>query len=97
MLRAPATGKVEWQLAIGDLVQAGEVIGQVAGQSIQAPFAGVLRGLIAPGSEVNTGLKIGDLDARADVAACFSISDKALAIGGGVLEAILTHLNRSQE
>ena len=81
-------------MAIGDTVQEGETIGEVAGSSISAPFAGVLRGLIAPGSDVPAGLKIGDLDARADVSACFTISEKALAIGGGVLEAILTHLNQ---
>lgn len=97
VLRAPAAGKVDWRLEIGDLVQEGEVIGEVAGKPIIAPFAGVLRGLIAPGTIVSTGLKIGDLDARADVSACFTISDKALAIGGGVLEAILTHLNRQQQ
>jgi len=94
VLRAPKAGTVEWRLEIGDVVQEGETIGKVAGSSITAPFAGVLRGLIAPGSEVPVGLKIGDLDARADVPACFTISEKALAIGGGVLEAILTHLNR---
>jgi xanthine dehydrogenase accessory factor len=43
--------------------------------------------------DVPAGLKIGDIDARADVSACFSISDKSLAIGGGVLEAILSWLN----
>jgi xanthine dehydrogenase accessory factor len=94
VLRAPAAGKVDWRLEIGDLVREGEIIGEVAGEAIAAPFVGVLRGLIAPGSEVPIGLKIGDLDARADVSACFTISDKALAIGGGVLEAILTQLNR---
>ena len=94
VLRAPAAGKVNWQKEIGHFVQVGEVIGDVAGKTVAAPFAGVLRGLIAPGSEVPAGLKIGDLDARADVSACFTISEKALAIGGGVLEAILTHLNQ---
>ena len=94
VLRAPAAGRVDWRLAIGDLVTEGQMIGNVAGKPVTAPFAGVLRGLIAPGTQVPAGLKIGDLDARADVAACFTISDKALAIGGGVLEAILTHLNR---
>ena len=96
VLRAPTAGTVNWRLEIGDLVREGDVIGNVAGTTIMAPFAGVLRGLIAPGSEVPAGLKIGDLDARADVAACFTISDKALSVGGGVLEAVLTHLNRQQ-
>lgn len=94
VLRAPAAGRVNWRLAIGDLVTEGQIIGEVAGETIAAPFAGVLRGLIAPGTAVTSGLKIGDLDARADVSACFTISEKALAIGGGVLEAVLTHLNR---
>lgn len=94
VLRAPAAGVVNWRLAIGDLVKEGQIIGDVAGETMTAPFAGVLRGLIAPGTAVPHGLKIGDLDARADVAACFTISEKALAIGGGVLEAILTHLNQ---
>ncbi|MCA9918569.1 MAG: EF2563 family selenium-dependent molybdenum hydroxylase system protein [Anaerolineales bacterium] len=94
VLRAPTAGVVNWRLAIGDLVTEGQRIGDVAGQTIRAPFAGVLRGLIAPGTEVPAGLKIGDLDARADISACFTISEKALAIGGGVLEAILSHLNQ---
>lgn len=93
VLRAPVTGRVSWRYAIGDIVDAGNQIGSVAAVPIEVPFAGVLRGLIAPGLEVPVGLKIGDLDARKDVAACFTISDKALAIGGGVLEAILTWLN----
>ncbi len=93
VLRAPVTGRVSWRYSIGDIVDAGNQIGSVASVPIEVPFTGVLRGLIAPGLEVPVGLKIGDLDARKDVAACFTISDKALAIGGGVLEAILTWLN----
>jgi xanthine dehydrogenase accessory factor len=93
VLRAPVAGTVAWQTAIGDRVEAGAVLGHVAGQPVIAPFAGVLRGLIAEGTAVPINLKIGDLDARSDREACFTISDKALAIGGGVLEAVLTHLN----
>lgn len=93
VLRAPVMGLVKWRLEIGDLVNEGDVIGSVAEQPIIAPFAGVLRGLIAPGTEVKAGLKIGDLDARGDREACFTISDKALAVGGGVLEAVLTYIN----
>lgn len=93
VVRAPRAGVVDWRLEIGDSVQAGKVMGWVAGEAVVAPFAGVVRGTIAPGMEVPAGLKIGDLDARADVSACFTISDKALAIGGGVLEAILSDAN----
>lgn len=91
VLRAPAGGVVQWRCQIGDQVLAGERLGEVAGLPVQAPFAGVVRGLIAPGTMVPAGLKIGDVDARADREACFTISDKALAVGGGVLEAVLHH------
>jgi xanthine dehydrogenase accessory factor len=93
VLRAPVAGTVTWQVAIGDAVSAGQALGRVGGQTLAAPFAGVARGLIAPGSDVPAGYKIGDLDARADRQACFTISDKALAVGGGVLEAILARKN----
>ena len=93
VLRAPVAGRVSWKHRIGDIVDSGDQIGSVADVPVEVPFTGVLRGLIVPGLEVPMGLKIGDLDARKDVAACFTISDKALAIGGGALEAILTWLN----
>ncbi|HFC11608.1 MAG TPA: EF2563 family selenium-dependent molybdenum hydroxylase system protein, partial [Anaerolineae bacterium] len=91
VLRASRAGTVSWRRAIGDRVQAGDVLGHVAGTAVLAPFAGVIRGQIAEGNQVKAGMKIGDVDARAAVEACFTISDKALSIGGGVLEAILTH------
>ena len=90
VLRAPVAGVVAWKLRIGDVTRGGDVLGSVGAEAIVAPFDGVLRGLIAAGMEVPAGLKIGDLDPRADISACFTISDKALAIGGGVLEAIMT-------
>lgn len=93
VIRAPADGTVDWRHEIGDLVKNGERLGSVNGKSLVAPFDGVIRGLITPGTRVRTGLKIGDVDIRADVASCFTISDKALAIGGGVLEAILSRMN----
>lgn len=96
VLRAPQAGLVNWRFEIGDFVEQGVVMGDVAGAAVVAPFAGVVRGLIAAGTAVRAGLKIGDVDARADRSACFTISEKALAIGGGVLEAILTHLNHQQ-
>lgn len=55
-----------------------------------SPFRGVLRGLIRPGLHVTNGLKIGDIDPRDDPSLCYLVSDKALSIGGGVLEAILS-------
>lgn len=93
VLRAPQAGTVSWQVDIGEAAQAGQHLGEVNGAAISAPFAGVIRGLIAPGTAVRSGLKIGDVDARAEREACFTISDKALAIGGGVLEALLAYLS----
>jgi xanthine dehydrogenase accessory factor len=93
VLRSPISGAVVWYLAIGDRVKEGQLIGSVAGKPIVAPFDGVIRGLIAPGIIIPAGSKIGDVDPRANVEACFTISDKALSIGGGVLEAILSWAN----
>ena len=94
VLRAPVDGSVTWRYEIGDRVVEGDLVGTVNSRSVLAPFNGVIRGLIAPGTLVKQGLKIGDVDARADRSACFTISDKALAIGGGVLEALLAHLSQ---
>ena len=93
VLRAPLEGAVTWDHEIGDTVKSGDVIGSIKSETIRAPFAGVIRGLIMPGTRVPKGYKIGDIDSRYDVAACFTISDKALSIGGGVLEAMLTRAN----
>lgn len=93
VLRAPLEGIVTWDHEIGDTMISGDVIGSIKNETIRAPFAGVIRGLIMPGTHVPQGYKIGDIDSRSDVGACFTISDKALSIGGGVLEAILTRAN----
>ncbi len=89
VLRAPADGRVTTRAAIGDTVAAGSCVADVAGQVVTSPFTGLVRGLIRPGAVVSRGTKIGDIDARGDRSHCFLVSDKALAIGGGVLEAIL--------
>lgn len=101
VLRAPAAGHVIGRTVIGDRIVAGAEVAVVEDDtggvhSIIAPFDGVLRGLIHPSVTVHAGMKIGDLDPRADVSACFTVSDKSLAIGGGVLEAILMWLARNQ-
>ncbi len=94
VLRAPADGTVVWEVSIGDAVEDGQRLGIVDGASINAPFAGVVRGLISDRVGLTTGLKIGDVDPRRDPSAYNEISDKALAIGGGVVEAVLTWLNQ---
>lgn len=90
VLRAPAAGHVEPRAAIGDVLAEGALIAVVAGHEVRAPFSGALRGLIHERAPVTAGMKIGDLDPRAAREHCFTISDKSLAIGGGVLEAVLS-------
>jgi len=97
VLRAPAGGHVIGARAIGNRVVEGDVVAVVrdAGVylgAIVAPFEGILRGLIHPDVVVTAGMKVGDLDPRADRAYCFTSSDKSLAIGGGVLEAVMNWL-----
>jgi len=89
VLRAPAKGRVAAVASIGDRIKEGQLIATVAGHEVRAPFDGVLRGLIHPRVKVSPGFKIGDLDPRGEVRHCYTISDKSLAVGGGVLEAIL--------
>lgn len=91
VLRAPRAGKLIAHVEIGEHVQAGQLIAEIADQKITAPMAGVLRGLIHPGIAIAAGIKIGDIDPRDEPAYCFTVSDKALAVGGGVLEALLAH------
>lgn len=90
VLRAPVGGVVRALRTIGDLVGEGEPVAEVSGTAVRAAFPGVLRGLARDGLEVPAGIKIGDVDPRRDPTLCNLISDKALAIAGGVLEAILS-------
>lgn len=89
VLRAPAAGVFEPVAAIGDAVRAGDVVARVDGTPMTAAIDGVLRGLLAPGVSVHRGMKAGDVDPRGERAFCDTVSDKATAVGGGVLEAIL--------
>ena len=95
VLRAPAAGVWEPRAQIGDLVQAGQPVAWVAGQAVPARIAGVVRGLLYPGLAVTPGMKVGDVDPRGERANCFTISDKALAVAGGVLEAVVSWLQRT--
>ena len=90
VLRSPAEGIFQSHAEICEHLDAGDLIAEVNGHQILAPFKGVLRGLLHSGLHVNSGFKIGDLDPRDDPIYCTLVSDKSLAIAGGVLEAILT-------
>jgi len=90
VLRAPCEGLFRSELEIGNRVTSGEVIGWVNSKPIEAIFDGIIRGLLHNGIFVQSGMKVGDIDPRGDPSLCSFISDKALAVGGGVLEAILS-------
>ena len=89
VLRAPADGIFRQRLEIGDMVEQNEIAGFVGTEPMRCQISGVLRGLLADGTPVHKGMKAGDVDPRGEVSYCQLVSDKALAIGGGVLEAIL--------
>lgn len=89
VVRAPCGGTFRGERRIGDRVEAGQPVARVDGEPVVARISGVLRGLLADGLPVHAGMKVGDVDPRGVVEHCFTISDKARAVGGGVLEAIL--------
>jgi xanthine dehydrogenase accessory factor len=95
VVRAPADGVFIARRSIGDAVRTGDTLGSVGPAPVLAPIAGVVRGLIHDGLDVSAGLKIGDVDPRGIADYCWTISDKALAIGGGVLEATLMRMRRA--
>lgn len=94
VLRAPASGRFEPVRDIGDRVEQGEVVASVSGQPIVAALSGVIRGLIHEGVHVRAGIKVGDIDPRGVREYCFTISDKANAVAGGVVEACFYMLRR---
>ena len=89
VLRAPADGVFRQKLDIGAQVQAGDVAGWVGEAPMVCTIEGILRGILADGTPVYRGMKAGDVDPRCRPDHCLCASDKALSIGGGVLEAIL--------
>ncbi len=90
VLRSPRDGVFRANTRIGESIRKGEAIASIADEAILAPFDGIVRGLIHDGVEVFKGLKVGDIDPRNDPLLCSIVSDKALCIGGAVLEAILS-------
>jgi len=94
VLRTMKRGIFRPQKSIGERVNKGTVVAVVDDYPVIAEISGVIRGLLREGIEVKKGMKVGDIDPRGKVEFCFTISDKARAIGGGVLEAILYWFNK---
>lgn len=97
LLKAPCAGVFKGEAAIGHVVKAGQQVATVDGQPVVAAIDGLLRGLLADGLLVSEGFKVGDVDPRVDPEYCSLISDKARAIGGAVLEAVMHLLNERLE
>jgi xanthine dehydrogenase accessory factor len=92
VLRSPHAGEIKHVKKIGDEVEKGDVILYVNETPVLASINGLIRGLIR---EINVEVneKIGDIDPRGKKEHCFTITEKARAIGGGVLEAIMHFRN----
>lgn len=88
LIRASAPGRIEPLVSIGDVVEKGQVVALTGGKEVYAQMTGIVRGMLQSGVEVSENLKIGDIDARCEIDHCFTISDKARSVGGGVLEAV---------
>lgn len=94
IIRASSKGKIKPVVKIGDYVKKGEVVAYIDTIEVLAEIDGIVRGMLQEGTEVFKGMKSGDIDPRCEKNHCFTISDKARSIGGGVLEAIMYMNNK---
>ena len=79
-------GLVGGESVIARIIQADGSIIDVA-----ASLNGIIRGMLPDGFVVRNGLKMADIDPRlTELNNCFTISDKARALGGAVLTALLS-------
>lgn len=97
VIYSPVEGIFRSERRISDSIAAGELFGWVDDTPIYVEIGGCIRGLLRSGVHITSGVKVGDIDPRCEIGHCYMISDKALAIGGGVLEAVLTYLRESGE
>lgn len=91
IIRATGEGNFEPIAKIGEKVELSQVVALSGGEPIYSQMPGIVRGMLQPGVNVTKGMKCGDIDARCQHDHCFTISDKARSIGGGVLEEIVRY------
>lgn len=91
---ASTAGLFSTQKQIGDMVDTDEVVGFIGGTPVKTSIGGIIRGLLRNNTEVEKGMKLGDIDPRGIKEYCYTISDKSRTISGGVLEAILNQFNK---
>lgn len=94
VFRAPREGRLKTVKDIGDFVEPGDVVAEVEGVAVTAQIKGIIRGMLRDGTHVWEGMKTGDIDPRGIKEFCYTVSEKAFAISGGVLEGILSRYNR---
>ena len=95
VVHASHDGALTWEVGFGEVVTESQRLGQIGDTPVRSAISGTVRGLIGDGP-VTEGLKIADVDPRFDPSAINRISDKALSVGGGVLEAVLVWLDSQQ-
>ena len=94
IIRAVKDGNFVTNAQIGDIVTAGQIVAFVDDEPVRCSIGGVLRGILPDNTPVFKGMKSGDVDPRGNIEHCYTVSDKALSIGGGVLEAIFRLYNK---
>lgn len=91
VIHSPAAGSICNQAKIADFVEEGQTIARIGETPVKASITGVLRGIIRDGYQVFEGMKIADIDPRREERQnCYTISDKARCIAGGVAEILLS-------
>ncbi len=98
---APVLGKIErvvWspedgifttKKELGEWVSKDSPLGEVSYHKIFSPIDGLIRGLIRNNTPVKKGTKLVDIDPRNEKAYLYRVSDKGLAVAGGVIEVLL--------
>jgi xanthine dehydrogenase accessory factor len=94
VLQTSVAGIFKGHKKIGEQVNEGEVVATVEGVPVRPRISGVLRGILRDETRVKEGMKAGDIDPRGKESYCYSISDKARSIAGGVVKAIMMRFNR---
>lgn len=95
IIRAVADGEFRAIMHIGDKAEKGDAVAESGGRLIHTQLTGIIRGMLQDGVFVHKGMKCGDIDPRCERANCFTVSDKARAVGGGVLEAVSEYEHRT--
>ena len=93
VIHSPCSGTFHAVRNIGDIVSKGDVIAKVGDTPVCATIDGMIRGLLHDGIDVPEHFKIADIDPRGSRANYLTCSDKARALGGAVLEAVMNYLS----